>query len=95
MAGEAGPEPRTLGECRERAESVELVASLYAAGAARVWVILTPACDDPNAGKLLVELPWAQRARRRVLRLCDDLGAERGFEPDPDDDRRYALLMLD
>lgn len=92
-----GVPERTLGEATTHETSMALVKSLYELGAVRVWVfdIVALPTGEENSGRLIVQLPESPDKRKRLLKKCAEVGAEQGFDPEPDQEQCYTLLMLD
>lgn len=88
---------RSLGEATTQEDSIELVESLYNAGAVTVWVfdIDGELSEEQNSGRLLVELPSDPAKRESILAKCAEIGAEQGFDAEPDTGQYYTVLMLD
>lgn len=88
---------RSLGETKGWKESIELVQSLYDLGAKKVWVIDIDGKTDEeqNSGRLIVELPTKSGRRTLLLRYCNELGLEQGYDQEADSGQKYILLMLD
>jgi hypothetical protein len=88
---------RTLGEAKSREAGIALVKSLYKIGAIKVLVFnidIIPT-GEQNSGRLIVELPKGSTERANLLAKCAEIGAEQGFDPEPDYGQRYTILMLD
>jgi len=88
---------RSLGEAKSQNASIALVQSLYQLGAKKIWVfdIDGEPTEEQNSGRLIVELPEDHNKRHDVLAKCAEIGAEQGFDAEPDTGQRYTILMLD
>jgi hypothetical protein len=87
----------SLGEATTQNDSIELVESLYKAGAITVWVfdIDGGSDEEQNSGRLLIELPRNQSMRKKLFSKCAEITVEQGFDPEEDTGQKYILVMLD
>jgi hypothetical protein len=86
-----------LGEGDDEEGSIELVKSLYKAGAAKVWVfdINIDESGEQYSGRLIVEMPKDPEKRKKIFSICDEIAENLGFDPEEDCSQQYRLLMLD
>lgn len=87
---------RSLGESADYDFSMEIVNDLYTAGATRVLVgdIRTYEDELENASTLVVYLPKDVALRKRVLDAAHQPDAA-GFDPEPDTNQDFVVVMLD
>ena len=86
-----------LGEGDDEQGSIELVESLYKAGAVKVWVfdINIDESGEQYSGRLIVEMPKEPGKRKNISSICDEIAENIGFDPEEDRGQQYRLLMLD
>ncbi len=72
LAGNLHPHPIALNYFHTRADSVQFVEALYAAGAMQVLIdnISYDDAEGPHSDSIVVALPAAPEARTRILTLC-------------------------
>lgn len=86
-----------LGESDDEQGSIELVESLYKAGAVKIWVFDIN-IDEPSqqySGRLIVEMPKNSLKREKIFSICDEIAENFGFDLEEDCGQQYRLLMLD
>jgi antitoxin component YwqK of YwqJK toxin-antitoxin module len=86
-----------LGEGLAGAEAIGFVELFYKAGAEEVIAIGIDKDPDvgESAGKLVVKLPEDAGRRKKVLRICNSLNREVGFEAERDVGQRFVIVALD
>lgn len=86
-----------LGEGLVDDDAIEFIEQFYNAGAEEVIAIEIDKDSDgeENTGKLVVKLPSATNRRSKVLRICNKLNKQLGFEAERDVGQQYIFVMLD
>lgn len=98
-----GQEAPLAGNRFDKADALEFVEQLYAAGATRVVVAANCIRDDaaerklggPYADGIKVELPDDPGKRRALFEISNREAEEEGFDPEPDEGQRVLFLWWD
>jgi hypothetical protein len=84
----------SAGKLTKKKHAVAFVEKLYELGAVRVKAVDIDRQypEHESTDRLVVELPSAPETRERVYRFYNEHSQGRGWDPSPDDGRRYLIF---
>jgi len=89
---------RTIGSCKTKQDSLNLIQEIYRAGAVKVIAVniqRRPKSSGEHVGKLVVELPQDSNRRKTIFEWCKGQGESLGYSPEIDQGESHLFLLLD